>query len=151
VFRDVLVAVDGSPHSERALAEAIDIARQNDGSVTLVTVVPELTTWALGGGFTPTVDYQSLRDDLDREYRQMLDDAKAKVPPEVRSNAVLLEGRPGRAIVDQVRSGGHDLVAMGSRGRGELRSMVLGSVSEEVLHASPVPVLVVHEQERAEA
>jgi nucleotide-binding universal stress UspA family protein len=136
--------VDGSSHVERALGEAIDMARQNQGSLTLVTVMPELTTWALGSGFTPAVDYQSLHDDLEREYRQMLEAAQAKVPPEVPSRALLLEGRPGQAIVGEAKSGGHDLVAMGSRGRGELRSMVLGSVSEEVLHASPVPVLVVH-------
>jgi nucleotide-binding universal stress UspA family protein len=136
--------VDGSSHAERALGEAIDMARQNQGSLTLVTVMPELTTWALGSGFTPAVDYQSLHDDLEREYRQMLEAAQAKVPPEVPSRALLLEGRPGQAIVGEAKSGGHDLVAMGSRGRGELRSMVLGSVSEEVLHASPVPVLVVH-------
>jgi nucleotide-binding universal stress UspA family protein len=144
VFRDILVAVDGSSHAERALSEAIDLARQSEGSLTLVTVVPQLTTWALGSGFTPAVDYQTLYDDLEGEYRKMLDAAQAKVPPEVRSQALLLEGRPGQAIVGQAKSGGHDLVAMGSRGRGELRSMVLGSVSEEVLHASPVPVLVVH-------
>lgn len=144
MFRDILVAVDGSSHAERALSEAIDLARQSEGSLTLVTVVPELTTWALGAGFTPAVDYEALHNDLDREYREMLDAARAKVPPEVPSRSVLLEGRPGQAIAGEARSGGHDLVVMGSRGRGELRSMVLGSVSEEVLHASPVPVLVVH-------
>jgi nucleotide-binding universal stress UspA family protein len=150
VFRDILVAVDGSTHAERALAEAIDIARGSDGSLTLVTVVPELSAWALGGGFAPAVDYQAIHDDLEREYRRMLDDAQAKVPPEISSRAILLDGRPGSAIVDEAKSGGHDLVVMGSRGRGELRSMVLGSVSQEVLHASPVPVLLVHLPEAAQ-
>src|SRR2546423_3597821 len=150
MFRDMLVAVDGSSHAERALSEAIVLARQSEGSLTLVTVVPELTTWAVGAGFTPAVDYQPLHDDLEREYREMLDAAQAKIPPEVPSRAVLLEGRPGQAIVSEAKSGSHDLVVMGSRGRGELRSMVLGSVSEEVLHASPVPVLVVHLADSAE-
>ncbi|MGZ4188115.1 MAG: universal stress protein [Solirubrobacteraceae bacterium] len=58
----------------------------------------------------------------------------------MRSTALAPEGRVGETILRQLRTGGHDLVAMGSRGRGELRSMVLGSVSHQVLHASPVPV-----------
>jgi nucleotide-binding universal stress UspA family protein len=151
VFRNILVAIDGSTHAERALAESIDLARQSDGSLTLAAVVPELSVWALGGGFAPAVDYQALHDDLEREYQGMLDAAQAKVPPEISSRAVLLAGRPGSAIVGEAKSGAHDLVVVGSRGRGELRSMVLGSVSQEVLHASPVPVLVVHLPEAPEA
>lgn len=156
MFRDILVAVDGSAHAERALEEAIDLARQSGGSLTLVTVAPELSGWFLGGGaalpppVNPAagvplpVDVAQLREDLIREHRQMLEQAKARVPSGVQSTAVVLEGRVGEAIVGQVNAGGHDLVAMGSRGRGELRSMVLGSVSHEVLHDSPVPVLIVH-------
>jgi nucleotide-binding universal stress UspA family protein len=146
VFRDILVAVDGSAHADRALEEAIDLARLSGGSLTLVTVVPELSTWflAAGTGLPPPVDLAQLRDDLLREYGQMLEQAEARVPDGVRSTALVLEGRVGEAIVRQVRAGGHDLVAMGSRGRGELRSMVLGSVSHQVLHDSPVPVLIVH-------
>jgi nucleotide-binding universal stress UspA family protein len=148
--------VDGSAHAERALEEAIDLARLSGGSLTLVTVAPELSAWFLGGAagllvpfnpvaaVPPPVDLARLREDLIREYRQMLEQAEAKVPTDVQSTALVLEGRVGEAIVSQVRAGGHDLVAMGSRGRGELRSMVLGSVSHQVLHDSPVPVLIVH-------
>jgi nucleotide-binding universal stress UspA family protein len=56
---------------------------------------------------------------------------------------MLLEGRVGEEIIERIRAAGHDLVAMGSQEQGELRSMVLGSVSHEVLHESPVPVLMV--------
>lgn len=144
MFKNILVAVDGSTHSERALAEGIDLAQQDGASLTLVTVVPDVSTLALGGGFAPAVDYQTLSDDLEREYKELLESEQAKLPAEDRFRAVLLRGRPARAITDEVKAGGHDLVVMGSRGRGELRSMMLGSVSQEVLHASPVPVLVVH-------
>jgi nucleotide-binding universal stress UspA family protein len=143
MFKDILVATDGSQHAERALAEAIDLARQADGSLTIVTVVPNPATWAIGG-FALAADYSSIEQDLGRAYRQMLEDERAKVPDGVKVQAKLLEGRPAIAIVDEVKSGGHDLVVMGSRGRGGFRSLVLGSVSQEVLNSSPVPVLVVH-------
>jgi nucleotide-binding universal stress UspA family protein len=150
MFKDILVATDGSPHAERALAEAIDLARQAHGSLTVAAVVPAPTAWALGGGFALATDYDTIQRELEKAYREMLDAEHAKVPDDVPSRSVLLDGRPAAAIVDEVKSHGHDLVVIGSRGRGELKSLMLGSVSQEVLHASPVPVLVVHLADEAE-
>src|SRR5947199_8329080 len=114
MFKDILVATDGSPHAERALAEAIDLARQADGSLTIVSVVPTPSTWALGGGFTLAADYTTLQQDLERTYREMLEAEHARVPDGIPTKTRLLEGRPGEAIVSEVKSGGQDRVVMGS-------------------------------------
>jgi nucleotide-binding universal stress UspA family protein len=74
----------------------------------------------------------------------MLHEHAASVPDEVESSTALLEGRPAPAILEEARSSGCDLIAMGSRGRGDIGSVLLGSVSHAVLHESKVPVLVVH-------
>ena len=145
MFRNVLVAYDGSNHAERALDEAIDLVASSGGSLTLAAVVPELSPWLLApGGMAPPENLGALQEEMAREYRAMLEKAVERVPAEVTANVVLLEGRPAPALLAQQRHGGHDLVVMGSRGRGELASMVLGSVSRAVLHGSAVPVLVVH-------
>lgn len=56
-------------------------------------------------------------------------------------------GDPAHAIVDIAERFGCDLVVMGSRGTGSVRSALLGSVSHEVLHACPVPVMIVKPRE----
>lgn len=145
MFRNILVAYDGSTHADRALDEAIDLARANGASLTLAGVAPELSPWLLApAGMAPPENLGGLQEEIARDSRTMLEQAASRIPSEVPSSVVLLEGRPATALLAQQRQGGHDLVVMGSRGRGELRSMLLGSVSHAVLHGSSVPVLVVH-------
>jgi nucleotide-binding universal stress UspA family protein len=144
MFKNILVAVDGSEHADRALAEAIDLARLADGTLTVVTVAPDPPALATNPGFAYAVDYGTLLQDLEREYQELLDKERAKVPAEVKSESRLLFGRPAPALLDELDGGDYDLVVMGSRGRGGLASLMLGSVSQAVLHAGRVPVLVIH-------
>ncbi len=75
----------------------------------------------------------------------MLDAAAEEVGDRAAVTKMLAHGRPGEQIVEQLARGEHDLVIMGSRGRGEIRSMLLGSVSHQVLNATPAgAVLIVH-------
>ncbi len=150
MFSNILVAIDGSEHSKRALAEAADLAKLSDASLTVMTAVPDASVWTLGGGYGGLVAPISLEDlnaQVRKEYEEMLTSAVASVPRGVPIEKVLAQGAAAPAILEQVEKGGHDLVVMGSRGRGEVRSLMLGSVSHHVLQASPVPVLVVHAAE----
>jgi nucleotide-binding universal stress UspA family protein len=144
VFHSILVAVDGSAHAESALEQAVDLACSTDVELTVMACVPDPSGWLLsGGGWGAAVDLGAIMRESEQEYQTMLDAAVASVS-DVKVTAVLAHGHAAPEIVEQVRRGGHDLVVMGSRGRGDVRSLLLGSVSHQVLQTSPAAVLIVH-------
>lgn len=145
MFERILVASDGSDHAAEALEQAIDLARATNGRLTLLTVVPEPSSWIMaGGGVPPPIDIDQLQANIEQGARHELEKASQAVPDDVPSEDRLITGNPGRAIVEQAKSGGFDLVVLGSCGRGAVGSLLLGSVSNYVAHASPIPVLIVH-------
>jgi nucleotide-binding universal stress UspA family protein len=144
MFRRLLVAFDGSAHSQRALDEAIELTRANHGSVTVMTVAPEPSRlWSVGLGYGDPLNLDGLGDQVERQYQSMLDGALHSVPSDVRITGILKRGAAAPALLEEAHTRDHDLIVMGSRGHGELRSLLLGSVSHHVLQASPIPVLVV--------
>ena len=142
MFRRILVAFDGSRHAQAALADAIELAQANRARLTVMAVVPDSNLW-LGAACEVPVNLGGLDETVEREYQAMLDRTVQMVPAEVPVTKLLKRGAAAVAILAEVRDNRHDLIVMGSRGRGELRSLLLGSVSHGVLHSSPVPVLVV--------
>jgi nucleotide-binding universal stress UspA family protein len=74
----------------------------------------------------------------------VLRDARDRIPDDLPVTLMLSEQPIRIALIRQITDGHHDLVVMGSRGRGAVRATLLGSASHYVLHHSPVPVLIVH-------
>jgi nucleotide-binding universal stress UspA family protein len=148
MFRSILVAIDGSPHSTLALREAGDLAERNNATLTVITTVPDPSAWLMGGAAYGGggIDFDALAKETEREYQELLDGAVDSLPEDLPVTKVLAHGRPADRILGQLESGRHDLVVMGSRGRGDVRSLLLGSVSHEVLTSSRAAVLIVHAQ-----
>ena len=137
VYRNILVAVDGSPDAEAALAHAGALARDQRARLTLLTAIPPLPATALlATGAAPP------RSEVVRHYAELLRRAAARCPQDVSVTTLLVEGPPARALIERARSGEFDLIVMGSHGHGRLHSALLGCVSQKVLHASPIPVLL---------
>jgi nucleotide-binding universal stress UspA family protein len=145
MFHRLLVAFDGSSHAHLALNHAIELARTNSAKLTVMTAAPEPSDWA-PGYVTPAYP-DDIAQQIERSYLSMLDAAADDMPDDVPVTKVVGRGAPGPAIVDEASGDDYDLIVMGSRGRGELRSLLLGSVSHRVLQSSPVPVLVVRASE----
>jgi nucleotide-binding universal stress UspA family protein len=144
MFHNILVAVDGSPHADEALTDAIDLADAEHARLTLFTAIAPPPAIAYFGAIGEAVT--TLIQDAEAEAEAILRRARARVPDHVSVTTVLTRQPVQPALVRQIKAGHHDVVVMGSRGRGAVRSALLGSVSHYVLHHSPVPVLIVHAQ-----
>jgi nucleotide-binding universal stress UspA family protein len=149
VFHNILVAIDGSADADEALNQAIDLAESEHARLTLFSavVLPPAIVYAGVSGEVVA----NLTRDAQGDTEALLRTAVERVPDQV-SVSTLLSTSPVRpALLCQIKEGRHDLIVMGSRGRGGLRSVLLGSVSHFVLNHSPVPVLIVHAERRPEA
>jgi nucleotide-binding universal stress UspA family protein len=144
MLRSVLVAFDASSHAEAALTTAIELVEAGRGRLTIITVVPEPSLWGSSCTYWTPVDFGAVGREVDDAYRTMLDEAVETVPADAPVTKILKRGAAGCAILEEAQRGGHDLIVMGSRGRGNLHSALLGSVSRHVLRATVVPVLIVH-------
>src|ERR1700687_224014 len=118
MFRNILVAVDGSPHAEHALTEAIDIAISSRGRLTILTSIPRPPAWAS----TPATvaACEPLAAELERESHQILHTAVARVRQSVPLTKILTHEPIRAALMHRIETSTDDLLVMGSRGRGAL-------------------------------
>lgn len=148
-YKRILVPVDGSHTSNKALVAALEMAREGGGRVRLMHVMDEL---ALASGF----EYSGELLKLVRENGQKtLDDALAIV----RSAGVegdihltdTLGRRLGDVVAEEATAWQADLVVVGTHGRRGLSRVLLGSGAESVIRLATVPVLVIRGQEDGHA
>lgn len=140
----VVLAIDGSPCSSRALDLVAGLEWPPDTTIRLVAALE--TGPALFGvpwlAVMP-LDSADLESQMATELRRVLDDGVARLTgPERSIQQSLLRGRPATAIVEDARAVHADLIVVGSRGHGVIESMLLGSTSSEIVDHAPCPVLV---------
>lgn len=139
-YRSILVALDGSAHSAEALEQAIAIAVRSGAWMTLLHVIEPPHPPPIGGPYVAHL----LTPEREEKAEALLERAAAQVPEGIPVHSLIRRGYAAEEILRRLEAAGHDLVVMGSRGRGPVRALLLGSVSRAVLRHSPVPVLVVH-------
>ncbi|KAE8759207.1 universal stress protein [Paraburkholderia madseniana] len=149
MYANILVAVDGSEASKRALNEAIRMAKLARARLTAVYVIDQSGAFTYAGACDP-----HLLTDAERQVgHSLLDDALVKMQAlGVAGDSEILETQGiaediASCIARCVERRSVDLVVMGTHGRRGMRRMVLGSVAERFVRHSPCPVLLVRETE----
>jgi len=144
----VLVAIDGSDESLEAVAWSADFA-QGCGAEVIAASVYGIEPIASMAGYV-------IPDDLEAQWRAQLEsDLKGPWTALLRDRGIAVttlvaEGRPENELLRLARDNHVDLVVVGSRGRGGVREMLLGSVSHFLTTHAPCPVVVVPHGVRAE-
>ena len=139
-IKKILVPLDGSKNSQRGLEMAIFIARQCGATLTGVysLSIPSRSEFGRGTG--------RVEKSVNDEIKRFMEEAKYKAAKHgIVFSAKILKGDVGYNIVKmaQNKNDRYDLIVIGSRGRGSMKELFLGSTSNYVIHASKVPILLV--------
>jgi nucleotide-binding universal stress UspA family protein len=137
-FTRVLVAVDGSEGSEKALDCAISICKAVDATLTALAVEGKLPAYAASLG-----EVEEVKAEKDQFFNRVLERAKATAAEHgVTIETELVPGHAAEAISHYARAHGHDLIVIGHRGH-FLGDYLLGSTADRVAHHAHCPVMVV--------
>lgn len=140
MFKSILCPVDFSPHAERALGYALDLAALTGAHLAIMTAAdPFLDAASTAAGHRETL-VQQTQDEIQSLLARI--GATRGKPPEAPSIAVVT-GKPAEEILAQIAECRADVVVMGTQGLGGAKRMVFGSTTDRVLRESPVPVLAV--------
>ncbi len=136
--KKILMALDGSKNSTRALSNAIQLAKQIDASITGIFVIQAFPT-EMGLMRTMVGKAKS------KHYKHFIQVAKAMCTKKsVEFHDVVRYGEEGQTIVSFAKKNKYEMIVVGSRGMGSIKETFLGSTSNYVVHKSRIPVLVVH-------
>jgi nucleotide-binding universal stress UspA family protein len=144
---DVLVGYDGSDNAKLALRQAVAIAQSANARLTVMSVVPDVAA-TVQGAWLAGANPQQLEQEMTGQVTQTLEEAIALIPDDLPVTKLLGHGHAGQALIGAVEEQGCDLVVVGTRGRGAMASLFLGSVTEHLVSHSPVPIVVVPPPDR---
>ena len=140
MFTNVLVPVDGSDNSYRALDAALLLSEKLGSSITVVNVMEQVPI--------THIESEKLLSELLEAYKRENQEILSKcsniaTEKGLSIKTLLLQGNPASVILDYSKKEKFDLVIMGSRGMGKFKQLILGSVSSKIVHHSSSAILLI--------
>jgi nucleotide-binding universal stress UspA family protein len=134
----VLVPIDDSEHSRKAVQRALELAEKNGADITLMTVTPAAAD--IMDEMRPNI-----QEKLNAEYQGWLDKAKAVFDAKgIKVATILEEGLvPANNIIRRAEDDKFDRIIMGSTGRSRLAQVLMGSTAAKVVAHAPCEVTIV--------
>lgn len=143
---NILVPVDGSEHSKKALELACDLADKYDAKMHLLHVIlaPEAKHTLVLGGASVTVD--APKEEIEEAGHKAIDAAKKIAGEHGRTDVKtdVVGGPTALRILEYAKENDIDMIVMGSRGLSDISGLVVGSVSHKVSHLAPCTCVTVH-------
>ncbi len=145
MFKHLLVTLDGSPRAESVIPHVIDIAKTMGAEVTLLRVVDAANSdWSERGAIGKANAATSIKSTyVDQATAYLERVAEQLRGAGITTHAVVKQGQPARQIVTTAKEGDADAIAMATHSRRGINRVMFGSVAEQVLHESLLPILLV--------
>ena len=142
-FKNILVATDGSKHSDVAVSEAIGIAKRCGSKLTVISVVPSESISPLDI-VRSDMQHKLVAEEDRLTAERNINKVKELAEKEgVQADTLIFAGRPYEVIVNTAKEKNADLIVVGSHGRTGLSRLMMGSVTERVIGHADCAVLVV--------
>lgn len=136
MFKTIVVAVDGSEGSKRAIPIAVELAKRDDAKIVLVHADERIV--GKGGG-----DIHPDEEKIQAEIKKQAEELSAQgIETSVEMKDVMVGG-PAHVIAEVADRVSADLIVTGTRGHSPVSGLLLGSVAQRLLHLAKQPVLVV--------
>jgi nucleotide-binding universal stress UspA family protein len=156
MFKKILVPIDGSKPAHDALEVALEMAKIHKSDVEILHVIsfaeeylpimPYAAESGAVGSYMPPewiVEYSNSIREISKDMLNTALKMAKQIAPDVNITTKLLEGSPGKHIVEEAEEGKFDLIVIGSRGLSRLQELFLGNVSNKVVNNSKIPVLII--------
>jgi nucleotide-binding universal stress UspA family protein len=137
MFKRILCATDGSEHGDRALRQAARMARAGDGELHLAHVIERIP----GGGRLWGQDVHLTEFEIDSRIVRQSEKMAQQTGVRAEVHLVSGSGQPAKQLAKLADRIDADLIVLGSRGHAPLAGVMLGSVTQQLLHATDRPVL----------
>lgn len=139
-YQNILVAVDGSKQSEKAFTEAVDLAKNNQANLFIVSIINKVELTHSAFAFSKL--YAEEKEKIEMEMLKKIHDAKEAGVETIR--AIVETGEPREWISSLIpQQETIDLIVMGATGKGAMQQAFVGSTASYVVNHAPCAVLVV--------